>query len=195
MENISQFDMNASLGLWLEKLTQSPHFRTENVSEMESHVRDSMTKLQSQGLSEEESFLIAIRRVGSVGKLEPEFAKVNRSSWNMIVHGLILVFLSIGCFLLWGLLSLPEPTARATPGMRLPSFTQLVVSWGSYLTVPPLLAVVDCGFVWVRKFTGKSSWIGFFATTIATLVLLTLPILYALLLFLIGYMQDQFVAK
>ena len=98
MENISHFDLNASLGLWLERLEQSPHFRNENVAEMESHVRDSVTKLQSHGLSEEESFLIAIRRVGSVGKLEPEFAKVNWNWLNLIVHGVILAFFSVGCF-------------------------------------------------------------------------------------------------
>ena len=195
MENISEFDLNIALRHWLERLGQSPQVKAENLKELESHVRDSVVQLQTKGLSSEESFLVATHRVGSAEKLEPEFAKVNRNPLNLVIHGLILIFFSIGCFFLWGLLTLPELTARAAPGMRLPAFTQLVVSWGSYLAVPPLLAAVYSVYVWIRKFKSKSSWMGFFATTMAVLVLLTLPILFAVLLFLIAYMQNQFVTK
>ena len=79
--------------------------------------------------------------------------------------------------------------------MVLPSFTRFVVSWGSYLAVPPLLAAVYCVYVWITKSKGKNSWTGFFATTMALLVLLTLPILFAVLLPVIAFMNNHFVAK
>lgn len=195
MATASQFDLNRALQLWLARLGQSPQVKTENLTELESHIRDSVVQLQSKGLSSEESFLVATHRVGSPEKLEPEFAKVNRNPLNLIIHGLILVFFSIGCWFLWGLLHFPQMTATAMRGMALPAFTRLAVDCGSYLAVPPLLAAVYCGYVWLLKSKGRSSWMGFFATTMAVLVLLTLPTLIAVLLPVIAFMQNQFVAK
>ena len=188
MENVSQFDLNASLGFWLERLAQSPHFRNENVAEMEAHVRDSVTRLQSQGLSEEESFLIAIRRVGSIGKLEPEFAKVNRNWLNLVIHGLILIFFSLVCWFLWGTLKLPAMMSAS--GARSPAFTRLMIDCGSYLAVPPLLALVYCGYVWVRRSNAQNSWLGFFATTMAVLMLMTIPTVIAVFLPVINFMDN-----
>jgi len=188
MENTSQFDLNGSLSLWLARLAQSPHFRNENVAEMESHVRDSVTRLRSQGLSEEESFLIAIRRAGSVAKLEPEFAKVNRSWANLIIHGLILAFFSMGCFFLWGITRIPLMMAveHAKLGALLPAFSQLIIRAAPWLIAPPLLATAYCVYVWVRPASSKSSWPGFFATAMAILFLLAIPILMAAFLPLIN---------
>jgi hypothetical protein len=189
METAIKFDLNHALQLWLEQLGQSPQVKTENLRELESHVRDSVVQLQTKGLSSEESFLVATHRVGNPEKLEPEFAKVNRNPLNLVIHGLILVFFSIGCWLLWGLLHLPQMTVVATKGLALPAFTQFVVGCGSYLAVPPLLAALYCAYVWIRKSKGRSSWMGFFATTMAVLVLLTLPTLIAVMLPVINFMN------
>ena len=195
MATTSQFNLNHALQLWLDQLGQSPQVKAENLKELESHVRDSVVQLQSKGLSSEESFLVATHRVGSPEKLEPEFAKVNRNPLNLIIHGLVLVFFSLGCWFLWGLLHLPPMMATASRGMALPAFTRFVVECGAYLAVPPVMAAFYCGFVWLRKAKGKSSWMGFFATTMAVLVLLTLPTLIAVLLPVIVFMNNQFVAK
>lgn len=189
MENVSQFDLNTALGLWLERLGQSPQVKAENLKELESHVRDSVVKLQTKGLSGEESFLIATHRVGSPVQLEPEFAKVNRNPLNKILHGLILIFFSVGCWFLWGILHFPHKMDRALQGWPMPSFTELVVTCGSYLAVPPLLAAGYCMYVWTRKHGGRSSWMGFFATTIAFLFFITLPTLIAILLPMIAFMN------
>lgn len=189
MENLSEFDLTLALQRWLTRLGQSPQVKAENLKELESHVRDSVVKLQDKGLSSEESFLVATHRVGSPAKLEPEFAKVNRNPWNMIIHGVVLVFFSIGCWFLWGLLHLPPMMSVSMHGGGLPAFTRLIVSCGSFLAVPPLLAAMYCAYVWLRKANLKSSWIGFFATTMAVLVLLTLPTLMAVLLPVISFMN------
>ncbi|MGI8967000.1 MAG: permease prefix domain 1-containing protein, partial [Limisphaerales bacterium] len=130
MATVSQFDLNSALQLWLERLGQSSQVKAENLKELESHIRDSVSQMQSKGLSSEESFLVATHRVGSVEKLEPEFAKVNRSPRNMIVHGVILAFFSVSCFFLWGLMQVPRMLIGNGTNERLthlvPRFTQLL---------------------------------------------------------------------
>ncbi len=82
MENQTEFDLNHAIQTWREHLSQSPSYRAENLEELESHLRDSVATLAGGGLSEEEAFLIATRRVGASRALEPEFAKVNgREVW------------------------------------------------------------------------------------------------------------------
>lgn len=191
METASQFDLNIALQHWLERLGQSPQVKAENLNELESHVRDSVGQLQCKRLSSEESFLITTHRVGSTAKLEPEFAKVNRNPLNQILHGLILIFFSVGCWFLWCILRFPQMMGRALQGWPMPAFTYFVVGCGSYLAVPPLLAVGYCMYVWTRKSGGRSSWIGFFATTMAVLFFITLPALFAILLPVVAVMNQH----
>jgi hypothetical protein len=51
---------------------------TDNVNELESHLRDGMHELQLLGLSIEESLLVAKNRIGNVKNLATEFGKVNK---------------------------------------------------------------------------------------------------------------------
>jgi hypothetical protein len=77
MENQTAFDLNHSIQQWRENLGQSPAFRSENLNELESHLRDSIATLQAKGLSAEEAFIIAARRMGNHNALEKEYGKVN----------------------------------------------------------------------------------------------------------------------
>jgi hypothetical protein len=199
MEDTAQFDLNIALRLWLERLGQSPQVKVENLKELESHVRDSVGQLQMKGLSSEESFLVATRRVGNPAQLEPEFAKVNRSWWNIAVHGLILIFFSIICWFVWGILHLPQMmqgaiarSGRIDPATGyggLPAFTILMVGLRDYMFIPPLLALAYCLYVWFRKSNVKNSWTGFFALTMSVLMLILLPMLVAVLLPVISFMN------
>lgn len=192
MESTTQFDLNIALQLWLERLGQSPQVKVENLRELESHVRDSMGQLQCKGLSSEESFLVATHRVGSPAKLEPEFAKVNRSPLNAIIHGLILIFFSVGCWFLWAITQVTHMMAGASArrGRLLPAFSQLVIDCGPWLAVPPLLAAVYCIYIWMQKSHRRNSWAGFFAVTMAILILLAMPILIAAFLPLIDFINS-----
>jgi len=193
MENTAQFDLNFALRLWLERLGQSPQVETENLRELEVHVRDSVVHLQTKGLSSEESFLVATHRVGNPALLEPEFAKINRNPWNSIVHGLILIFFSAVCWLVWATLHLPGRTmqgimaragliSKATGFGLQPGFTQMMVTFSHFMYIPPLLALAYCLYVWFRKPSTKNSWTGFFAITTATLIFILLPTVVAILL-------------
>ena len=77
MANETSFDLNVAIKSWRENLAQSPAFRSENLNELESHLRDSVAALQAKGLTAEEAFLIAARRIGPPKALEGEFGKVN----------------------------------------------------------------------------------------------------------------------
>ena len=184
MENVSQFDLNIALRQWLERLGQSPQVKTENLKELESHVRDSVTQLQTKGLSPEESFLVATHRVGSPEKLEPEFAKVNRSPRNLIIHGVILIFFSVACWFLWGVLQIPRMLEGSSGQLArlIPAFTRLLMDYSSFLSAPPLLALAYCLIALSRKSNTKTSWMGFFAATVGALLLLAFPIILAVLL-------------
>lgn len=179
MEHTSAFDLNAALHGWRDTLAQSPQFRPTDLVELESHIRDSVDQLQSKGLSPEESFLIATRRVGTVEKLEPEFAKVNRSPRLVLIHLLILAFFGVGCWFLWALLKVATMTQFHLGGRPLPAFTLLLVSTRSWLVVPPLLAAVYCVWTFLRRNPRRASWMGFFATTASLLLLLAFPVIVA----------------
>jgi hypothetical protein len=91
MENNPRFDLNDSIARWREHFLNTEALRREDVAELESHLRDAIDDLAGKGLSEEEAFLIAKRRLGRIEQLEAEFGKVSagavwlsRSIWMVI---------------------------------------------------------------------------------------------------------------
>jgi len=80
MENSTSFDLNRNIQQWRENLAAAPSFRNENLDELETHLRDSVAVLQNRGLSADEAFLIATRRMGAGDPLANEFSKVNGSA-------------------------------------------------------------------------------------------------------------------
>jgi len=78
METTTAFDLNQAIQHWREDLGQSSTFRRENLNELESHLRDSVAALEARGLSADEAFTVAAKRMGKDASLEMEFAKINR---------------------------------------------------------------------------------------------------------------------
>jgi len=102
METTTPFDLNRTIQRWRENLSQSAAFRSDNLYELETHLRDSIPALQLQGLSPEEAFVIATKRVGKGRSLETEFGKINgqavwldRFLWMLIGAQLWLFVLAI----------------------------------------------------------------------------------------------------
>jgi signal peptidase I len=77
MENQTSFDLSGAIQNWRRNLAQSAAFRSADLDELEAHLRDAIPGLQAVGLSTEESFLIASRRIGTRHTLELEFGKIN----------------------------------------------------------------------------------------------------------------------
>jgi hypothetical protein len=80
MKNSTLFVLNRAIQQWRDKLVQSPAFRSENLDELELHLRDSVAKLHVGGLSEDEAFMVAVGRIGKTNALEKEYSKVNGQS-------------------------------------------------------------------------------------------------------------------
>jgi len=76
MENETPFDLEDAIRNWRDSLLRSSRLKAEELEELELHLRDSVGALQKRGLSEEESWIIAQRRLGHRAALKQEFAKV-----------------------------------------------------------------------------------------------------------------------
>ena len=72
------FDLNTAVREWRDQLAQSPALGRDQLDELEAHLHDAMSDLQTRGLSPEEAFLIAAKRAGTFSALGNEFGKVNR---------------------------------------------------------------------------------------------------------------------
>jgi hypothetical protein len=58
----------------------------QDLEELETHLRDQITDLTSAGLADDEAFLIAVKRMGTVDELSREFAAENsRRLWRQLV--------------------------------------------------------------------------------------------------------------
>jgi hypothetical protein len=75
METNTQFDLNQAIQRWREGLEHLSALESASVNELETHLRDSTAALEQQGLSEEEAFLIAMKRMGRPDALVAEYAK------------------------------------------------------------------------------------------------------------------------
>lgn len=99
MENPTAFDLSAAVQGWRQSLAQSPSFQSENLDELEAHLHDAIAGLKARGLSEEESFLIAVRRLGRTETLTQEFGKVNAAAvWRDRALWMLagMLFLTVG---------------------------------------------------------------------------------------------------
>jgi hypothetical protein len=77
METTTQFDLEQAILEWRKTLANSPAIRGADLEELESHLRDSVERLQGAGLSALEAFLVARSRLGGYESLSAEFGKVN----------------------------------------------------------------------------------------------------------------------
>ena len=91
MKTTASFDLNQTIQRWRENLAQSPAFRSENLDELEAHLQDLISSLQSRGLSAAEAFQIAAQRLGAAEQLDAEFSKANpvtvwqhRALWMLV---------------------------------------------------------------------------------------------------------------
>jgi uncharacterized membrane protein len=100
METSTPFDLNRAIQVWREDLALSPAIQREDLAELVSHLRDSIIQLEARGLSTEEAFLVATRRIGKRTHLEDEFGKVNsRSIW---IERMLWMLIGVQ---VWGLVS------------------------------------------------------------------------------------------
>ena len=144
MENTTPSDLNTILRRWREEVGASGTLGRQDLDELESHLRDSVQNLEQGGLSAEEAFHVASRRLGTAGGLVAEFAKVNwqevwmtRLLW--MVAGIILAHALDSLLGISANLAVSASSSLALKGQ----FLGMVGVGARWLTV-----VVAAGVVW-----------------------------------------------
>lgn len=70
------FDVEKQIEQWRAGMAGSETLGNSTIEELEGHLREQIGDLKASGLSDEEAFLVARRRLGDTTALEEEFAKV-----------------------------------------------------------------------------------------------------------------------
>ncbi|HNJ79034.1 MAG TPA: permease prefix domain 1-containing protein, partial [Marmoricola sp.] len=71
---------------WREVVRNRPELADDDVTELEDHLHGQMGDLKASGLAEDEAFLVAVKRMGSVDEFSREFAREHSERlWNQLV--------------------------------------------------------------------------------------------------------------
>ncbi len=68
-------DLNANIATWRSFIEKRQAISAEDADELEANLRDRIDDLSSRGLDEDESFLVAVKRMGSTDAVSREFAR------------------------------------------------------------------------------------------------------------------------
>ena len=70
-------ELDKRIEQWRTDLTTSETLGNSDIHELETHLREETDKLTTSGLSDDEAFVVASRRLGNKPALEAEFAKAH----------------------------------------------------------------------------------------------------------------------
>ena len=74
------------IDVWRAHLRASQAVTVADAEELEDHLREQITSLGGQGLSEDEAFLVAVKRMGAIDALTREFAREHSERlWKQLV--------------------------------------------------------------------------------------------------------------
>jgi len=100
MENPPGIYLEAAIATWRQELLAQPNLASADRNELEVHLRDIITELYTLGLSDEEAFLIARRRVGPPQQIAEEFFKADPARvWRERIFWMTVVLLAMN---IWG---------------------------------------------------------------------------------------------
>lgn len=88
MESTADPGIEAQIREWRSYLLHRRTIHHVDVDELEDHLRNEISELGAAGLSGDESFLVAIKRLGGMNELSREFARERSSQlWKQLVLG------------------------------------------------------------------------------------------------------------
>jgi hypothetical protein len=71
---------------WRSHLRRSRAITAPDAEELEDHLREQIASLREQGLSDDEAFLVAVKRIGAIDSLTREFAREHSDRlWKQLV--------------------------------------------------------------------------------------------------------------
>jgi hypothetical protein len=86
MTPFSDQPLEEQIAQWRGHLRRQPGVRAADVEELEGHLRDQLADLIAGGLTGDEAFLVAVKRMGSLDALSREFARTHSERlWKQLV--------------------------------------------------------------------------------------------------------------
>lgn len=80
------FDLETSICSWSDLLREKGNCSDSDLLELEDHLRDEIDDLMKTGLSDDEAFLISVKRLGNVNAISNEYSKLNSENlWKYIM--------------------------------------------------------------------------------------------------------------
>src|SRR5688572_30982364 len=80
--------LETQIAEWRAYVANAPGVNGTDVDELEDHLRDQIAELKSAGLTADEGFLIAVKRLGDVDGLSREFAREHSGRlWKQLLLG------------------------------------------------------------------------------------------------------------
>ncbi len=163
MTSFSDQPLEEQIAQWRAWVRRRRVLRDSDIEELEGHLRDQLAALTEAGLTGEEAFLVAVKRMGSLDALSREFARVHSERlWKQLVvapeaeapagtgRGEILIVLGLA---LAAALAVKAPALfgiRLSPDEEVPAFYLR----NATLFVFPLLTIY---FIWKRGWNAASS--------------------------------------
>ena len=80
------WDLEARIGEWRAFLRRRQAIEQVDVDELEDHLRNQVTSLGEAGLTADEAFLVAVKRLGDLDSLSREFSReYSERLWKQLV--------------------------------------------------------------------------------------------------------------
>lgn len=81
-------DVESQIAEWRAHLAKAPAVDGPDLDELELHLRDQLGELEGAGLTADEAFLVAVKRMGDLDTLSREFAREHSGRlWKQLVLG------------------------------------------------------------------------------------------------------------
>jgi hypothetical protein len=78
--------VESQIAEWRAYLAKAPALNGRDVDELEAHLRDQIAELDAAGLTGDEAFLVAVKRMGDIDTLSREFAREHSGRlWKQLV--------------------------------------------------------------------------------------------------------------
>src|SRR3989337_3906328 len=78
--------LQSQIAEWRAYVSKAPAVSGRDVDELEAHLRDQIAELDAAGLTADEAFLVAVKRMGGIDTLSREFAREHSGRlWKQLV--------------------------------------------------------------------------------------------------------------
>ncbi len=86
MPEVPEAELEAQIGQWRGYVRRHRAISSNDVDELEHHLRDQVTDLRESGLAQDEAFLVAVKRMGRLDEVSREFAREHSDRlWKQLV--------------------------------------------------------------------------------------------------------------